>query len=325
VQTKRKIKNPTILVTGSAGFIGFHVTRKLIESGCLVIGVDNFNSYYDSKLKEARNAILEELRGYRLYRGNIEDIALIKKIFKENKINKVCHLAAQAGVRYSIENPHSYIQSNLVGFTNVIEETKNAGIKTFVYASSSSIYGESKRIPFSEEEDASKPISLYAATKKANELIAYSYHHLFGLKCTGLRFFTVYGPWGRPDMAIFKFADAISKGKPISVYNHGKMKRDFTYIDDIVAGILSALEKSHSFEVLNLGNGKPVTLGYFIRMLEKHLGKKAIKEMLPMQPGDVPMTYADISRSLRKLNYKPKTNVDSGIEEFVRWYKEYAK
>ena len=323
-------------MTGSAGFIGFHTAKKLLEDGHQVIGLDNFNSYYDPRLKEARNRILEgfvtdkkstnDLRpttNFKLYRGNLEDLKLIKRIFKENKIDKVCHLAAQAGVRYSLENPHAYISSNLVGFTNIIEETKNAGIKTFVYASSSSVYGNNKKIPFSVDDPVDHPVSLYAATKKANELIAYTYHHLYGLHCTGLRFFTVYGPWGRPDMAPYKFADLISKDKEIEVYNFGKMKRDFTYIDDIVDGIISALQKTYPFEVFNLGNNKPVELEYFISCFEKEFGKKARKKYLPLQPGDVLETFADIEHSNKKLGYAPKTSIEDGIHELVDWFKEH--
>lgn len=321
----RKKQKITILVTGSAGFIGFHTAKKLLEDGCKVVGLDNFNSYYKPALKEARNRILEGFKGYKLYRGDLENLELIKKVFKENKIDKVCHLAAQAGVRYSLENPHAYISSNLVGFTNIIEEAKNAGIKTFVYASSSSVYGNNKKIPFSINDSVDKPISLYAATKKANELIAYTYHHLYGLNCTGLRFFTVYGPWGRPDMAAYKFADAIKNNRVVDVYNFGKMKRDFTFITDIVSGILSSLKNSYPYEIFNLGNNQPVELGSFINIIEGLLGEKAKKKFLPLQPGDVPETYANISHSYKKLGYRPKINIEEGLKEFINWYKNYDK
>jgi len=313
----------TILITGSAGFIGFHTTNKLLSQGYQVVSIDNLNSYYDQNLKKDRLKILKQNKGFRFYLGGLEDLFLIKKIFTENKIEKVCHLAAQAGVRYSLENPHAYISSNIVGFVNLIEEAKNAGVKTFVYASSSSVYGNQKKIPFSTKDDVSEPISLYAATKKADELIAYTYHHLYGMKCTGLRFFTVYGPWGRPDMAYFKFAKSILSGKTIEVYNYGKMKRDFTYIDDIVSGIVASLNKSYDYEIFNLGNNTPVELGYFIETIEKAFGKKAQKNYLPLQSGDVLMTYADIDDSRKKLNYNPKVSIEEGIERFASWYKQY--
>ncbi len=313
-----------ILVTGSAGFIGFHTTKKLLENGQQVIGLDNFNSYYDPKLKETRNKILAGYDGYKLYRGDLEDLNLVKKIFKDNKIDRVVHLAAQAGVRYSLENPHIYIQSNIVGFTNLIEETKNAGIKNFVYASSSSVYGNNKKAPFSVDDPVNEPISLYAATKRADELVAYTYHHLYGINTTGLRFFTVYGPWGRPDMAIYSFTKKILSGQPIDAYNHGKMKRDFTYIDDIVDGILAALDRSAGCKLYNLGNNKPVALKYFISCLEKALGEKAKINYLPIQPGDVVETCADIKLSTLELGFKPKTSIEKGLEKFVEWYQEYV-
>jgi UDP-glucuronate 4-epimerase len=311
------------LVTGSAGFIGFHTAKYLLEQKIDVVGVDNFNSYYDVSLKEDRNTILEKHNNFKLYRGNFEDIDFVRRIFKENKIDKVCHLGAQAGVRYSLTNPHVYIQSNLVGFANLIDEAKNNNVKTFVYASSSSVYGSNKKIPFSVEDRVDSPMSLYAATKKANEAIAYSYHHLFGLNCTGLRFFTVYGPYGRPDLSLFKFVKAILEDKAIDVYNYGKMKRDFTYIDDIVFGIASSLEKSYPYEIFNLGNNKSVELEYFIELVEKELGKKAEKNMLPMQPGDVLETWADIKHSVEMLGYNPKISVEEGVKNFIKWYRDY--
>ena len=317
-------KNTSILVTGSAGFIGFHTALALLEKNISVIGVDNLNNYYDPKLKLDRNKILKKFDNYQFYKGDLKNLDFVKKIFDENpKINKVCHLAAQAGVRYSITNPHIYIQSNIVGFTNLIEEAKNHDIKDFIYASSSSVYGHNHKIPFSVKDNVDKPISLYAATKKTNELIAHSYHHLFGMNCTGLRFFTVYGPYGRPDMAPILFSEAITKNKTIKVFNHGRMKRDFTYIDDIVAGILSALYHSYPYEIFNLGNNQAIELNYFIKLLEKELGKSAKKQMLAMQAGDVLETSADIKYSKQKLNFKPQTSIEVGIKKFVTWYKEY--
>lgn len=317
--------NQTILVTGSAGFIGFHTSLRLLDDGHKVIGLDNFNDYYDPKIKEDRNQILEKYKTFKLYRGDLEDLKFIKKIFSENKVDKICHLAAQAGVRYSLTNPHAYIQSNLVGFTNLIDEAKNAGLKDFIYASSSSVYGDNKKIPFSVKDNVDQPISLYAATKKSNELIAHVYHHLYSLNCTGLRFFTVYGPYGRPDMALWLFTKAILDNQPIKVFNHGQMQRDFTYIDDIVDGIISALAHSYPYEIFNLGNNKPVKLEYFIACIEKELGKKAAKDMLPMQIGDVPKTCADIKSSQDKLNWQPRTTIEEGIKKFIGWYKNYYK
>ena len=313
----------TILVTGSAGFIGFHTSQKLLESGHTVIGLDNFNDYYNPQLKEDRNKILEKFDNYKLYRGDLADLGFIQKIFKENQIDKICHLAAQAGVRYSLTHPHAYIQSNLVGFTNLIDEAKNNGVKDFVYASSSSVYGGNTKIPFAVTDPVDTPLSLYAATKKSDELIAHTYHSLYKINCTGLRFFTVYGPWGRPDMAAWLFADAIRQEKPIDVFNFGKMQRDFTYIDDIVAGILSALDKSYAYEIFNLGNNQPVELNYFIELLEKEFGKKATKNLLPLQAGDVPATWSDITHTQEKLDFQPKTSIETGLKNFINWYKKY--
>jgi len=317
------MKNKTILVTGSAGFIGFYTAKKLLELNAKVIGLDNFNDYYNPTLKEARNKILTKSPNYHLYRGDLADLEFVKKIFAENKIDKICHLAAQAGVRYSIINPHTHIQSNIVGFANLIDSAKNAKIKDFIYASSSSVYGDNKKTPFAETDPVDQPVSLYATTKRANELIAYTYHHLFGLNCTGLRFFTVYGPYGRPDMSYFKFTDLICQGKPIDVYNYGKMRRDFTYIDDIVAGIIASLEKSYPYEIFNLGNNKSTELEYFIEVLEKELGVKVKKNYLPMQPGDVLETFANIEHSKKMLGYEPKTGIEKGLKKFVMWYKEF--
>src|SRR3989344_1266423 len=315
----------TYLVTGSAGFIGFHLAKRLLDLGHFVVGVDNFNKYYDPSLKEARNAILEKYPAYKVVRGDLSDLFFVKDVFKKYEIQKIAHLAAQAGVRYSLLNPHAYVSANLVGFVNLIEEAKNAGVRDFIYASSSSVYGNSCQTPFCVSDPVDKPISLYAATKKANELIAHTYHHLYGLNCTGLRFFTVYGPYGRPDMAIFKFTEAILKNKPIEIYNFGKLRRDFTYVDDIIDGVLKCLEKSYPCEVFNIGNNQTVELEHFINCLEKSAGRKALKRYLPMQPGDVLETWADIDYSKEKLGYNPKTKIEEGAQKFVDWYKEYYK
>ena len=313
-----------ILVTGSAGFIGSNVSKALLERGDEVVGFDNFNDYYDVSLKEYRNKELEGYESFKLYRANIEDKKELEKIFKKEKIDKVCHLAAQAGVRYSIENPYVYGITNLAGFINIIHLSKEADIKHFVYASSSSVYGDNEKVPYSETDSVEQPISLYAATKRANELIAYTYHHLYDMKTIGLRFFTVYGPAGRPDMAYFKFANKMVKGEEIDVYNYGKeLKRDFTYIDDIVDGVLKAIDCDYENEIFNLGKGSPDELGVFINLLEKHMEIKAKKNLLPMQQGDVMITYADTSKTERMLGYKPSITLDEGLERFVEWYKEY--
>jgi len=313
-----------ILVTGSAGFIGSNVSKALLERGDEVVGFDNFNDYYDVSLKEYRNKELEGYESFKLYRANIEDKKELEKIFKKEKIDKVCHLAAQAGVRYSIENPYVYGTTNLAGFINIIHLSKEADIKHFVYASSSSVYGDNEKVPYSETDSVEQPISLYAATKRANELIAYTYHHLYDMKTIGLRFFTVYGPAGRPDMAYFKFANKMVKGEEIDVYNYGKeLKRDFTYIDDIVDGVLKAIDCDYENEIFNLGKGSPDELGVFINLLEKHMEIKAKKNLLPMQQGDVMITYADTSKTERMLGYKPAITLDEGLERFVEWYKEY--
>lgn len=315
----------TILLTGSAGFIGFHVAKKLLAEGFNVIGLDDFNDYYETSLKEDRNSILEKNIKFKIYRGNLADLDFIKKILNENKIDKICHLAAQAGVRHSLKDPYSYSSSNLVGFLNLINEAKNFGVKDFIFASSSSVYGEQDKTPFDEDFKTDAPISLYAATKKSGELIAYAYHHLFGMRCIGLRFFTVYGPYGRPDMAIFSFTKAILEGDSIPVFNNGEMKRDFTYVDDIADGVLKSLNSDLKWEILNLGNNNPVELKYFIECLENSIGKVATKEYLPIQPGDVSETYADISKAREKLGWEPKIPIEKGVQEFVDWYRNYYK
>ncbi|MEI6529366.1 MAG: SDR family NAD(P)-dependent oxidoreductase [Candidatus Falkowbacteria bacterium] len=318
-------ENRTILVTGSAGFIGFHTAKRLLEAGIRVIGADNFNDYYDPSLKEARNAILEGFSNFKLYRGDLSDESFVGQIFTENRIDKICHLAAQAGVRYSLENPRVYIKSNIVAFLNILEAARNYKIKDLVYASSSSVYGNNKKVPFSVDDSVDKPISLYAATKKADELMAHTYSHLFGINTTGLRFFTVIGPYGRPDMSPILFASAISKGEAIKVFNFGKMKRDFTYIDDIVDGIVLALEKVNGYQIFNLGNNKPVELEYFISCIEKELEKTAIKKYLELQPGDVLETYADIEHTKEILGWEPKITTEEAVHLFVEWYKEYYR
>jgi len=313
-----------ILVTGSAGFVGANVAKALLERGDEVVGIDNFNDYYDVSLKEYRNKELEGYDNYKLYRLDIENKEELEKIFKDEKIDRVCHLAAQAGVRYSIDNPYVYGTTNVAGFVNMIHLSKEAGIKHFVYASSSSVYGDNEKIPYSEIDSVENPISLYAAAKRANELIAYTYHHLYEMNTIGLRFFTVYGPAGRPDMAYFKFANRMVKGEEIDVYNYGKdMKRDFTYIDDIVDGVLRSIDCDYECEIFNLGKGDPDELGIFIETLEKHMGIKAKKNLLPMQPGDVMITYADTTKTEEMLGYKPKITLDEGLKRFAKWYKGY--
>ncbi len=338
-----------ILVTGTAGFIGYHTALELLKRGDEVVGIDNINNYYDTKLKFARLessgiAALELESGkavkssihenYRFIKMDLMDREVIMKLLQTEKFDRVCHLAAQAGVRYSVENPESYIDSNLVGFFNVLHACQKVGVEHLVYASSSSIYGQSPKVPFQTSDQADSPLSLYAATKKANELIAYSYSHLYDLPTTGLRFFTVYGPWGRPDMAYFIFAEKISAGMPIDVYNHGNMKRDFTYIGDIVDGVIKVIDKPPTstsvdvtnperkppFKVYNIGNAQPVDLMEFIRTLEDKLGKKAIINLQPIQMGDVTRTWADVSDLIEDFNYQPNTDLATGIAHFVDWY-----
>ena len=314
-----------ILVTGGAGFIGSYVAKALLERGDEVIIVDNFNSYYDPKLKEDRVKNLLSSFNPKIYRIDIADFEELKKVFTENKFDKICHLAAQAGVRYSLKDPNSYIHTNIVGTHNILELAKEFAVKDFVFASSSSVYGGNEKTPFSEEDSVDKPISIYAATKKANELEAYTHYHLHGLNVFGLRFFTVYGPWGRPDMAYHMFAEKISKGEEIDVYNFGKMQRDFTYIDDIVSGVLSAIDKVKGYEIINLGNHQPVELEKFISLIEENLGQKAKKNYLPMQKTDFLINYADISRAKKILGFEPTTNIEDGLKKFVSWYKDYYK
>jgi len=312
-----------VLVTGSAGFIGFHLTLQLLNEGLIVVGYDNVNDYYDPSLKEARLRLLTDFNHFKFYRADLCDFETLLKVFQENPIQKVVHLAAQAGVRYSLTNPFAYQHSNLEGFLNIIEVAKRAKVQNFIYASSSSVYGNNRRLPFSVSDNVDHPVSLYAATKKSNELTAHVYAHLYQLPCTGLRFFTVYGPYGRPDMALFIFTKKILEGEPIDVYNFGHMKRDFTYIADIIAGLRSALDKPFNYELFNLGNHRSEDLMDFIHLIEQYSGHKAKINFLPIQPGDVPETYADISETTAKLGFMPKTNIKEGIKLFLDWYYEY--
>ncbi len=309
-----------IVVTGAAGFIGFHVSKKLLEMGHEVIGIDNLNSYYDVSLKKARLRILKKHKPFSFHKIDISNFSKLQKAVGDCKI--IIHLAAQAGVRYSLENPFAYVQSNLVGHLNILEVCRQIiGFERLVYASSSSVYGLNKKTPFSVSDRVDEPISLYAATKRSDELMSYTYSHLYGMNIVGLRFFTVYGEYGRPDMAPMKFTHKILNGEPIDVYNNGDLKRDFTYIDDIVEGVIASISSTlRGHKIYNLGNNKPETLMNFISILEKHTGKTAIKNMLPMQKGDVYETYADITESQRDLNFQPKTSLNQGLERMVRWY-----
>ena len=315
-----------ILITGSAGFIGFHTAVMLLERGDTVIGFDNFNEYYDPKLKDARNKILEGYDNFTIIRGDLKSNDDLKKAFDllgGGEDTRVCHLAAQAGVRHSIKNPDEFIQDNIQGTNNILELCKERGVGGLTYASSSSVYGDNDVSPFQEDHKCDCPLSLYGMTKKTNELQAYTYYKLHGVKSTGLRFFTVYGPYGRPDMALFLFANWITKGEPMQVFGQGKMQRDFTYAEDIAAGVVAALDKNYDYEIFNLGGGKTEELMDYITTLEKALGKVGKKEMLPMQPGDVVSTSADISKARKMLGYDPKTQITEGIPKFVEWYREY--
>ena len=332
-----------VLVTGAAGFIGFHLSRYLLDRGDRVICLDNLNDYYDVSLKEARLAQLQVHDTFQFRKLDLADKEGMKGLFDENEIDKVVHLAAQAGVRYSLINPHAYVDSNLVGFMNILEGCRNAKISHLVFASSSSVYGANTKMPFSVHHNVDHPVSLYAATKKANELMAHTYAWLYDLPCTGLRFFTVYGPWGRPDMALFLFTKAILEDKPIAIFNNGKMKRDFTYIDDIVEGVVRVMDRtpepnagwngenpdpgtsSVPYRIYNIGNNNPVDLLYFINVLEECLGKKAKKDFQPIQPGDVPETYADVEDLVKDAGFKPETPIEEGIARFVAWYRDFYK
>ena len=330
-----------VLITGAAGFIGFHLSMRLLKNGCHVTGIDNLNHYYDVKLKEARLEKLTSFENFSFYKMDISDKKSLEEIFNNTKYDVVVNLAAQAGVRYSIENPHAYVDSNIVGFVNLLEACRHNDVKHLVFASSSSVYGANTKMPFSVHNNVDHPVSLYAATKKANELMAHAYSHLYGMACTGLRFFTVYGPWGRPDMALFLFTKAILEEKPIKVFNHGRMQRDFTYIDDITEGVVRIMGRlpepdpawngdnpdpgtSYArYKIYNIGNNNPVELMEFIGVIEKVLGKKAKKEFLDLQPGDVPATYADIDDLIKDVGFKPETTIETGIKQFILWYNDY--
>ena len=330
-----------VLVTGAAGFIGFHLSKRLIERGDQVVGIDNLNDYYDVSLKKARLAQLEGRSGFRFVKMSLEDREGLLGLFKEERFDKVVNLAAQAGGRYSLINPYAYIDANIVGFINILEGCRHNNVKHLVFASSSSVYGANTKMPFSVHDNVDHPVSLYAATKKANELMAHTYSHLYKLPCTGLRFFTVYGPWGRPDMALFLFTKAIIEDRQIDVYNFGKMQRDFTYIDDIVEGVIRVVDRlavpnsawsgdapdpgtsSAPYKIYNIGNNNPVELMRFIEVLEDALGKKAIKNFLPLQPGDVPATYADVGDLMKDVGFKPDSPIEIGIRRFVEWYRGY--
>ncbi len=330
-----------ILVTGAAGFIGYHLSGRLLEEGREVVGLDNMNDYYDPVLKEVRLSRLTPHVNFKSVHMDLSDRAAMEELFVAERFDGVINLAAQAGVRYSLINPNSYVDSNLVGFMNVLEGCRHNNVKHLVFASSSSVYGANTRMPFSVHDNVDHPVSIYAATKKANELMAHTYSHLYGLHCTGLRFFTVYGPWGRPDMALFLFTKAILEDRPIDVFNHGKMLRDFTYVDDIVEGVVRVLDKPAEpnpgwtgdapdpsssyvpYKLYNIGNNQPVELLRFIEIIEECLGKKARKNLMPMQPGDVPATYANIDDLMRDVGFKPSTTLEEGIPRFIAWYKDY--
>ncbi len=334
---------PRLLITGAAGFIGFHLSKRLLKDGYHVTGLDNLNDYYDPTLKEARLALLAKYPAFRFVKLELADKEGVRQLFDDSCFSRVVSLAAQAGVRYSLENPFSYIDSNVTGFMNILEGCRHNPVEHLVYASSSSVYGLNTKMPFSIHDNVDHPVSLYAATKKATELMAHSYSHLYNIPTTGLRFFTVYGPWGRPDMALFKFTEAILRNNPIDVYNHGQMRRDFTYIDDIVEGIVRLIKRIPEpnpdwsgdapdpgsspapYRLYNIGNNEPVQLMDFIAAIENALGRKAKKNMLPMQAGDVPATYADVNDLVRDVGFKPETSIEEGIKRFIEWYREYYR
>ncbi len=332
-----------VLVTGAAGFIGYHVARRLAAAGRPVVGLDNLNAYYDPKLKEARRAELERFKSFRFVKLDLVDRGGMAALFAEHKFPYVVHLGAQAGVRHSLTDPYAYIDSNLTGFTNILEGCRHNGCRHLLFASSSSVYGANTRMPFSVHDNVDHPLSFYGASKKANELMAHSYSHLYGLPATGLRFFTVYGPWGRPDMAMWIFTKAIMAGEPIKLFNHGKMRRDFTYVDDVVETIVRMVERppggnanwsgeapdpsssAAPWRIYNIGNNNPVELLEVVRLLEEAIGKKAKRELMPMQPGDVPATYADVDDLMRDVGFKPATPIADGIGRFVEWYRSYHR
>lgn len=314
-----------ILVTGSSGFIGMNICRNLLRDGYIIYGIDNMNNYYDLALKEARLKLLSEYENFTFKNIDISDLKKVNLLFKEFKPFKVVNLAAQAGVRYSLQNPHAYIQSNIVGFTNIIEACRVHKVSGLIYASSSSVYGGNQKKSFSINDRVDRPMSIYAVSKRSNELIAYTYNHLYGLKTTGLRFFTVYGPWGRPDMAMYIFADKLIRGERISVFNYGKMQRDFTYIDDIVNGIRSSIENNYSCELFNLGNNHCENITDVVGYIEQELGKKAEIDFMDIQPGDIERTFANIDHAKHKLNYNPEVSIQEGIPKFIEWFKSYHK
>jgi UDP-glucuronate 4-epimerase len=337
------VTDKPILVTGAAGFIGFHVARRLLATGRPVVGVDNLTPYYDPALKQARLKQLQGEKQFRFVKLDLADRAATAALFAAEKFADVIHLAAQAGVRHSLNHPHDYVDANLQGFLNVLEGCRHHGCRNLIFASSSSVYGANTKLPFSTSDNVDHPISLYAASKKANELMAHSYAHLFGLPVTGLRFFTVYGPWGRPDMAMWIFADAITQARPIRLFNHGNMRRDFTYVDDVVEAVVRLVDRPASgdpswsgdrpdpsrsrapWRVYNIGNNKPVDVTHVVALLEQALGRSAQRELLPMQPGDVPATYADVDDLMRDVGFRPATPIEQGIARFVAWYREYHK
>ncbi len=338
---EREFKN--VVVTGAAGFIGFHLAERLLKEGCRVVGIDNLNPYYDVNLKKDRLKQLEPQPGFSFHEIDLGHLDALKAVFEAGPVDAVVNLAAQAGVRYSLENPHAYVDANLVGFVNLLECCRHYSVRHLVFASSSSVYGANTKMPFSVHDNVDHPVSLYAATKKSNELLAHTYSHLYDLAVTGLRFFTVYGPWGRPDMALFLFTEAILAGKPIKVFNYGNMRRDFTYIDDIIEGVIRVMNQLPApdpawsanapdpgssyarYRLYNIGNNQPVELNRFIETLEKELGIAAQKDFLPMQPGDVPATYADIDGLYAAVGFKPATSIEEGISRFVKWYKSYYR
>jgi UDP-glucuronate 4-epimerase len=337
------MKDKTILVTGAAGFIGFHVAQRLLSSGREVVGLDSVNDYYDPAFKRARVEILKSSSNFTFVQSDLADRQATKSLFAKHRFPVVVHLAAQAGVRYSLENPHAYTDANIEGFLNVLEGCRHHGCGHLLFASSSSVYGANTKLPFSTKDNVDHPVSLYAASKKANELMAHAYSHLYRIPATGLRFFTVYGPWGRPDMAMFIFAKAITEGKPIRLFNHGNMRRDFTYVDDVVEAIVRLADRppqgnpawsgadpdpassAAPWKIYNIGNNRPEELMHVVALLEKEFGRSAIKEMLPMQPGDVPATYADVEDLRRDVGFTPATSIEDGIARFSKWFREYHK
>jgi len=332
-----------VLVTGVAGFIGFALARRLLDNGRAVVGIDNVNDYYDPALKEARLAVLRQFGAFSFHRADLADRKTTEAIFRDGSFGPVVHLAAQAGVRYSLQNPHAYLDSNLSGFLNVLEGCRHRKSEHLIFASSSSVYGSNRHLPFSVHDNVDHPISLYAATKKANELMAHAYSHLYGLPATGLRFFTVYGPWGRPDMAMYIFADAITKGRPIRLFNHGHMRRDFTYVDDVVEAVERIIDRAPAkadtpaqgepdpgsscapWRIFNIGNNKTVEISRVVALLEQEFDRRAVTELVPMQPGDVPETCADIDDLMREVGFKPATPIETGIRNFAAWYRDYHR